>query len=145
MPLRTNLVFGIMPQQRPSNVARVLPSAPHLHCEIAVLLPGLVGNDLDAIHLDDCAWVSPARFTVVDCHHSPFDAQRSRAQRGRARFSFESGGGGGFEKGQVRAAVEAVGPDFGDGFDSAVGDMAENQSGREEGWGQLLTAFNYCS
>ena len=126
MPLRTDLVFGIMPQQRPANVARVLPSAPHLHREIAVLLPGLVANDLDAIHLDDCAWVSSARLTVVDCHHSPFYAQRSRAQRRRARFSFESGRPAGFEKGEVGVAVEAVGADFGDRFDSAVGDMAEN-------------------
>lgn len=84
-----------------------------------------MGNDLDAIHLDDSAWVSAARFCVVDCHHSLFYAQGSRTQRGRGRLSFESGGGGGFEKGEVGAAVEAVRADFGDGFDSALGDIVE--------------------
>lgn len=79
MSLRTDFVFGIMPQQRPRHVARMLPAAPNLYCEIAVLLPSLVSNDLDAIHLDDGAWVPAARFGVVDCHHSLLYAQSSRA------------------------------------------------------------------
>lgn len=107
--LRRETVGGEVAQQRIGHVARMFPARTDLNGEIAMLLTGLVGNDLDAVELQDGAGDALAGFGVEDGGHALFDSNGTGAKGEGIGLAEESGRGRGFEDGQAGVIVEAAG------------------------------------
>lgn len=84
-----------MAEQRPGDVARVLPARADLHGPVAVLGPGLERDDLVALELQHRAGHPLARLRVVQRRHPALDGQRAGPQRQCRGFAVEGGGRGG--------------------------------------------------
>lgn len=88
MPLGADSRLSEVSQERPRDVALVLPSRADLHREVSVLLARLVRDDLHTVELEDGAGGALAGLRVVNGGHALLDAHRSRSQGEGEVFSF---------------------------------------------------------
>ena len=70
-----------MPEQRPGDVAGVLPARTDLHRPVPVPRPRLERHDLVALQLQHRAGRPLARLRVVERRHAALDGERAGAQR----------------------------------------------------------------
>lgn len=139
MALRRDPVGTEMPQQRVGHVAGVFPAGADLYGEVAVLLAGFVGDDFNAVELQDGAGDALAAFGVEEGGHALFDADGAGAEGERVGLAAEGGGRRGFEDGQAGVVVEAAGFGGVEGANAecADGDVWHGQWSVPEGLGEL--------
>jgi hypothetical protein len=77
----TDLVGSEMPSLGPRHISGFLDASADLDGPVAVLLACLVGNDLDAIELEDCAGGALCGLGVVEGGHTLFDGEGAAAWR----------------------------------------------------------------
>ena len=77
----TDLVGSKVPSLRPRHIPGFLDASADLDGPVAVLLASLVGNDLDAIELEDCAGGSFCGLGVVKGGHALLDGEGAGARR----------------------------------------------------------------
>lgn len=99
MTLRRETVGREMAEQRIGHVTRMFPARTDLNGEITMLLTGLVGDDLDAVELQDGAGDALAGFSVEDGGHALFDSDGTGAKGEGVGLATEGSGGRGFEDG----------------------------------------------
>lgn len=109
MTFRRDGVRGEMSKKRLGHVTGMFPSRTELDGVVTVFIDGFVGDDLDAVELEDCARGADPRCWVEEGGHSFFYGDCAGAERECFGFAFEGGLGGGFEGGEIGGMVEAVG------------------------------------
>ncbi|KAG9679813.1 ARM repeat-containing protein, partial [Aureobasidium melanogenum] len=82
----TDLVGGKVPSLRPCHISGLLNTGADLDGPVAVLLTGLVGNDLHAIELEDCAGGAFCGLGVVEGGHALLDSEGSENEPGQLRL-----------------------------------------------------------
>lgn len=117
----------------------MFPARTDLNGIITMLLTSLVGDDLDAVELQNGAGDALAGFRVEDSRHALLDSDCTGSKGKRVGFASKSGGGGGFEDGQVGVVVEATGLGGIEGSNAKVSyrDMGQDQLSVPEGLGEL--------
>lgn len=137
MTLQGDLSGGEVAELGSCDVVGMFCAGADLDGEVSVLLTGLVGDDLDAIELEDGARDAFCGYGVVEGGHAFFYGEGSCAGREGVGFAFEGRGCRGFEDGETEADVESVGFDFWvEGFDCAGPGFWEGEGGEEEGGGE---------